>query len=55
MPYDNSEFLFGIRSTKKLIGRMKKVYRVRERRAARLKSKYVRFWETVFPRARHSR
>jgi hypothetical protein len=37
MPYDNSEFLFVIRSTKKLIGRMKEVYRVRERRAARLK------------------
>ena len=37
MPYNNSEFLFVIRSTKKLIGRMKEVYRVRERRAARLK------------------
>ena len=37
MPYDNSEFLFVIRSTKKPIGRMKEVYRVRERRAARLK------------------
>ena len=37
MPYDNSESLFVIRSIKRLIGRMKEVYRVRERRAARLK------------------
>ena len=37
MPYDNSESSFVIRSTKRLIGRMEEVYRVRERRAARLK------------------
>lgn len=37
MPYDNSESLFVIRSTKRLIGRTEEVYRVRERRAARLK------------------
>ena len=37
MPYDNSEFLFVVRSTKRLIGGMKELYRVRDRRAARLK------------------
>jgi hypothetical protein len=55
MPYDNSEFLFVIRSPKRLIGGMQEVYRVRERRAARLKIEICSLLGTVFPKARHSR